>query len=394
MNWRPSGPAFGITLRGMLVITALLAVVVSLVGVKVQHARVEQGIAREVVNSGGSVQRQNYGMDISTSADRTWFERWLDLDLESHVVRVSLGQNATSELLAKMAELRGLRQLAFPNHVATGPALSALTGLPELTSIDGWGSTVEAWPDDGIFAVASLPLLADLRIETPGYVSHGEIHSNWSADALAKIGQMPSLRSLFLRGLGVSDETLRDLHGPRRLESLSLSNARITDDCLTLIATDMTELQHLSIDTCFIKGAGLAALRRCPNLVSIVVRGCDLTDEGIADIGELKQIRSLRIDGGSKLTDEGLRRIGALAQLTDLTVVGECFTDQGLKYLSEFRELQTLHLQSRRGGFSDPAPLAENRKLAWLHLSPSLIPAKTVMQLKETIRNVVVEPAR
>ncbi len=391
MNWRPSGPTFGVTLRGMLVITTLLAVGVALVGVKVKRAREERDIAREIVRSGGRVQRQCYGMDVSAFPDRTWFERMLDLDLEARVVSASLvGPGVTDELLARLAGLSDLRHLRVHYTSATGAGLEALALLPNLTNIEISEPPVDG---DGISALAALQQVKNLRIES-GRPQNEETAVSWATTALTAASKMSELRQLSLHGPIFSDKSLQEFRGSLPIRSLDLVNCQVSNAGLESISQKILRLESLQIGSPPLDGAGIAHLQDCSSLTNLYVDNCP-TEECVKQIAELRQLRSLQISFGPNLNDETLRALSRLENLVTLRVTsGGEFTDRGAKYLAGLTSLEHLNLHATRGRFTDYRPFTAGMNLKSLQLHPSAFSPAAIEELRAHISNVSVSVAQ
>ena len=392
MDLRPKGPIFGLTLRGMLLITALLAVGMAFVGTKVKRARDEDAIAREIVRLGGSVQRQYYGMDASSSGmERTWFERLIDLDLEAHVTSVELhGDTITDVLVARLAGLEEMQSVGLSDTGIDATALAALAKTIE--------HSPAAYRDQRRRSrrnrQASQHCNARYRQRSPRGIGGEVVYPPLSDAGLAAISGMPSLHQLRLCGLQFTNATLRELKQLPRVQVLSLSNTRVSDDGIAALAQATPALSTLSISQCPISGTGLEALRHCPRLLSLQVGDCPLTDEGMASMAQLPHLRSLwiSISGKTILTDEALRHIGELTTLTDLMVFGANFTDDGLPHLTGLESLATLNLQSSGGTFTDAAleQLAGMKQLTSVSLNRNAFSAETVKRLQEAVPGVIV----
>jgi internalin A len=395
MRFKPTGPMFGLTLRGMLFITALLAIGMAFVGTKVKRARDERQIADDIVRLGGSVFRTVYGMDARTGAvDRTWFERLINLDLEARIVSVRLhGPEVTDARLAQLAGLGHLVNLDLWDTPIDGTGLAALAHLPTLMGIELHNNGVCNLSDEGLAALATLPPVYQLSIEvnaTAATAATAAGPPSQITDAgWAAIGRMESLRILELRGQRVTDASLRQLKG---LQQLRLLNTRISDAGLEAIAKALPRLIYLSIHGGSISGSGLAHLRRCQQLTQLQISGCPLTDAGIASISELQQLQSLQLEAGTTMTADGLRPIAALPNLTDLTLSGLNFADEATAPLAQLTSLNQLNLQSLKGPFTDRAlpPLRSLKSLRQLDLSPSQTSAGGLRDLQKALPDLTI----
>jgi hypothetical protein len=332
----------------MLVITALLAVGMAFVGTKVNRARNEQAIANEITRSGGSFQRQSYGMAASTT-DRTWFERWLDLDLEARIVQVSLGGwEVTDADVQRLAGLSDLAHLSLTSCNLDGTSLAALEGLPHLTAIAVSGS---ALTDEGIAALGRLPAVERLSIDAHG--GRAGFALRLTDAGLAQLKHLKSLRHLALGTSQFTDDRLRALSGLAQIEVLVLSRTGLTDAGLPEMLDGLTGLRSLNIQNAMVTGPGLAKLRDCPRLLSLRL-SCPLTDDSLTYLANVRQLAQLDIGGASglMLTDKGLAHLEQLTNLTQLSLNGSRFGDAGLQHLSRLTALVDVQLEPAKAEFT------------------------------------------
>jgi internalin A len=395
MKLRPTGPTFGLTLRGMLVITALLAVGMAFVGTKVKHARDEQAIADQILRSGGSVYRQYYGMP-ATLVDRTWFERLIDLDLETQIVQVRLnGPAVTDALLTQLAGLRSLKYLSLENLDVDGTGLAALQQLPELTDLEVANCAIS---DEWLATVARLPVLQRLSIDyswSPP-ASTAPTRTQLTDSGLTALHQLKSLKRLSLGTAKFDDVRLRALSGLAQLEGLDLLRTGITDDGLPSMLEGMTGLRWLSVYDAQISGPGLEKLRDCPRLLSLRLQ-CPLTDDGLASLAEVPQLEYLQVNRatGLVITDRGLAHLGKLTNLTQLVINGSQFGDDGLRQLAGLTSLTDLRLNASQASFTDDG-LAHlkgltNLKTLTLQGASAFSPA-ALDDLQRAVPGIVVQP--
>ena len=355
MKLWPTGPKFGLTLRGMLLIMALLAVGMALVGTKVRRAREERSIARATQASGGWVQYEYGGLHAASfSTDRTWFERLTDLDLEARVEYVDLrGPQVTDADVARLAGLAELRGLGLHDLAIDGAALAALDGLPKLAHLDVWNCALS---DEGIEAIARLPALESLAIDKG--VRPSPSRMRLSETGLAALRQARSLKRLSLWGAHFTDARLRELSGLAQVEGLELWDTGLTDDGLEAMLDGMTGLRSLLIYHAPISGRGLAKLRDCPRLLSVRL-DCPITDEGLASLAEVQQLGFLQMSSSRTptiaITDDGLRHLAKLVNLTQLHLHGSQFNDESVRRFAALPALTELGLYGATGTFTDQA---------------------------------------
>jgi Leucine Rich repeat len=393
MKLRPTGPTFGLTLRGMLVITALLAIGMALVGIKVKRARDQQAIADEIVWSGGSLQRQSYGMAASMT-DRTWFERLLDLDLEAQIVQVSLVgpllKNADIERLAGLPELKHLH---IGQSDLDGTSLAALERLPNLTTLD---LRFVALTDEGITAISRLPAVAHLSINVLGNGLGNTLPPARLTDtSLVPLKNIKSLRHLFLND-AFTDAQLRALNGMAQVEDLQLSVTGLTDAGVATMLNGMVGLRSLTIYNASISGSGLAKLRDCPRLTTLQFNECALTDEALENISQLTQLIFLHIEqtfGPWGITDRGLRNIGNLSRINRLILRGVDLSDDGLQRLAGLSQLEQLEIYGPNAGFSTEglAHLKSLTNLKSVKIHGQSISA-TLQDIQRAVPGIAVQP--
>ena len=189
---------------------------------------------------------------------------------------------------------------------------------------------------------------------------------------LGELSRLPSLASLGLRQMFVTDAALTPVLGLRELRSLSLFGCHmITDDVIKILHQSLPaltslnlaglhqvsdaglaelvkipDLSFLDLSMCFgITDTGLAHMRMLPRLQSLKLVRTQVTDQGMSELGIVSTLTLLNLCGCYKITDAGmshLRRLPALASL-DLTQCGH-ITDSGLKEISNLPSLKELVL--------------------------------------------------
>lgn len=157
-----------------------------------------------------------------------------------------------------------------------------------------------------IFVLIALCLLCSCGSEPPAVETKGDID------------RLPvSQQSICARTLPDSDipslERLRDLDDLDFSMGCAIEDARITDDGLARLAKlDLPQLHML-------------ALGYCQNI----------TDAGLAYIGQMQTITQLMLTGSPQITDAGLPKLLAMKNLTYLDLRGCAgITDRGLQALA------------------------------------------------------------
>ncbi len=157
------------------------------------------------------------------------------------------------------------------------------------------------------------------------------------------------------------DEDLKPFETLTELRCLSLDNTNITDEGIAHLKGSI-HLQSLSLftehGTSKICGEGLYHVKNLPQLEELRLHNAPITDAGLAQLGELAQLKALHLsnwasewpsDQPPRVTDAGLRHLGKLTKLESLNLTGTymngtLMTDMSLEHLKELTALRSLVL--------------------------------------------------
>jgi Leucine-rich repeat (LRR) protein len=186
---------------------------------------------------------------------------------------------------------------------------------------------------------------------------------------LKELGRLKTLQSLDLTGTPVTEKGLKELAGLKNLQELNLSYTGVEDATLKQLK-NLKKLQTLSLnrvtDTTLrtLREIGLLhALQEVPMVFKIAgPQGKDgkrpsnsddviairlnnsISDAGLKEIKEFKNLQTLLIDNNAPITDAGLKELKAFKNLRVLDLYGIKITDAGLKELGEITSLESLNL--------------------------------------------------
>jgi hypothetical protein len=131
----------------------------------------------------------------------------------------------------------------------------------------------------------------------------------------------------------VGDADLHFLRGRRGFQRLMLDSTRVKGDCLADLA-DASDLRWLSLRGCPVTDAGLAHLPALPELELINLENTRITDAGLEHLRKLTGLRQLFLDN-TAVTDGGLEHLRGLNQLAELEVTKTGVTAEGVRRLKE-----------------------------------------------------------
>ena len=166
-----------------------------------------------------------------------------------------------------------------------------------------------------------------------------------------------------------------------------LDNQQITDEVL-LHMDGFPLLEMILLKELQASDDGLAHVGRLGNLRKLYIwNGRNVTDEGVAHLAGCRQLEYLHLSE-SKLGDEGLRVLSGLPRLKGLSLQGNRCTDAGLAHVGRMRQLTSLWIgcmdetRSNITG-SGLTHLGKLTQLEELDLQNTGVSDKELLQLKE-----------
>jgi len=163
---------------------------------------------------------------------------------------------------------------------------------------------------------------------------------------LAHLKQLPTLKSLNLRGTKITDAGLANLKGLRQLQSLNLTATEVKDAGLENLK-GLLQLQSLNLQVTEITDAGLVQLEGLTQLRDLNLYNTRVTNAGLAHLQEMTQLTSLNL-WHTHVTDTGLECLKGLLRLHSLNLMHTDVTDKGLANVKRLTQLQMLDLSATR----------------------------------------------
>src|SRR5262249_22477578 len=153
-------------------------------------------------------------------------------------------------------------------------------------------------------------------------IHHVEGKSNVTLAGVAEIGHMSQLQKVVLPWNLDADAVASRISSLRKLKSFGGGNNEDSDTGLAQIAK-LHNLEHLGIDGNRYTEAGLKRLRELPHLKNLSISGAGLTTKGLMEIKRIPGLRSLWIYSSPHMTDEGMAQIGEMKDLQTLIIDSE-----------------------------------------------------------------------
>jgi hypothetical protein len=172
------------------------------------------------------------------------------------------------------------------------------------------------------------------------------------ADLAAHPEAADQITMIELQGSTVSDAGLAALPKFDHVEKLNVSRVNYSSEGMSNIAkmkgvTSLWMFGGAAKDKN--SDAALAHVKEMKQLIELRVDASKISPAGIAQIAQMTGLEVLSLNGISQFTDEHLALLAPLVNLKYLDLSGSYVTDNGLKYLLPFTELETLKMSKMLG---------------------------------------------
>ena len=174
-----------------------------------------------------------------------------------------------------------------------------------------------------------------------------------AADALTQRGLLviseepdKCVSSVNFCGKAAGADAIELLPALYRLQSLTLSHSKITDEQLVCVS-HMPQLSSLVLAGTPIGDDGLLHLQGLRNLEALHLSGTKVTDAGLARLAALHSLAILNLSD-TQVTDQGLPQLLPLKQLAHLLLIHDRITDAGLVQLEALPNLKRLSLEGTK----------------------------------------------
>jgi len=255
--------------------------------------------------------------------------------------RLSLSKQLTDAGMAEIAGLTSLKGLYLNESRLTNAGLAHLARLTSLQELALGGGRMN---NAALAHLAKLPSLSYLMLQGKTFTDAGMVH----------LKNIPSLKILHLGHLPqLTDRALVHISETPNLDSVTFHwNENITDAGIVHLKK-LGNLKKLDIRHSKATVGGVAHLSQIKTLDHLELPGKILNDEVLEYLGQLPNLRGLRIARSHKVdprrdkdyyTDRGLRALSRLSLLEELDIGSIGVTDAGMSHIAKLTNLKRLHL--------------------------------------------------
>ena len=273
-------------------------------------------------------------------------------------LRLYMGESVSGEALAELGKFNRLENLFIGGRFGPGasPNLGAVTSLEKLT-INSFGPV-----PDGFDALTNLVNLTELHFAPRTYTAvdlaflphlpklktagiRFVLEDGEKVAAIAKAHQLSHLNVIDL----IKGTDLSPLTEMTQLESLSLLRSSLSDEMIAPLA-ELTQLKAFRIASepfsCLpnISDATMQTVSNMTELEELGLPFGNYTDEGLKRLEGLVLLKDLDLINNSTFTDAAMDSFLALPHLEALSVRASQFSMEGLEKLRDAPRLHTLKL--------------------------------------------------
>jgi len=154
-------------------------------------------------------------------------------------------------------------------------------------------------------------------------------------DGVKHVNKLNKLINLTLVNTEMDDDGLRQLTDLPHLAKLNLQRTtNMTNDGMKHVVATFPNLQYLHILYNNITDEGVAHLKGLSKLKLLDLRGCVVSDDGLAEIKDLPNLKSLKLRSKA-ISDAGMEHVKQMTKLTALGLEDSSIGDPGLVQLKD-----------------------------------------------------------
>jgi hypothetical protein len=277
-------------------------------------------------------------------------------------------QQFDDSALAAVSACRGLVQVQASATRVTDAGLKHLRGMKHLQRLELGFTRVTG---TGLADMPDAPLVWLRLSSAPG-----------TPEGVEAICRFKELQELDVDSDRNGDREARQLfQSLPRLRTVHIGYARLTDEGLAGLV-DLKELRWLSLTQTHITGEGLRHLAGLPVFRAVELHHTPLRDDGLRHLRQIPKLDLLLADN-TRITDAGLAHLKGMESLAEISIRGTVVTDAGLKHLAGLRNLHLLALDSTRITDEGLKHLGDCPSLTGLWLNNTAVTDAGLEQLKK-----------
>jgi hypothetical protein len=154
-----------------------------------------------------------------------------------------------------------------------------------------------------------------------------------------------NVKSLFLRGTDITDESLRKLAAFKRLDYLSLDKTKLTGAGLDALAG--LPIKHVAMQECELSEDAFRAFSKLTALEELSLRNAKMKAEWLKHLSGLPKLKKLDLTAAD-FDDAAVKYLTALPALEELTVTGTRLGDAGFQELLKHPNLQKIYVDGTK----------------------------------------------
>ena len=248
----------------------------------------------------------------------------------------------------------------------------------------------------------------DFATDPAGHITSVDLASSWITDVdLARVGQLEHLQKLDLSHTLITDVGLEHLKKLRNVTDLNLYYAEYFTDSGLAHLTAWKKLLNLNLHGTKVTSKVFDHLARLTTLRSLDIGFTQIDDDGFENLAPLVKLERL-VMGGNRLTGSCLSTLRLLPALTDLDAGGVQWVDSGvwglplteanLQQIGALKQLKSLSLNGAtvtdRGADKPGQAEAERKELRGLAELSGLVNLERLDLSRTPVSPANLEPLR